>query len=203
MCALWVSFVSYDPSGYVEQYSNRYVQLSSKKWELFFAMSKGGNQIQYIDLQFRMLHYKVFVYEEATFCNIKLVCFRTCSCLKQNAKDVVSKWQTKMTDWYTLPDNCLESPNCSKCCVSHLWRPCLAVCCRCMQYNISNERANHANKYLSCNYEIIVRCSRRGLSQREMSRITGVSQGAILKDLRLVRLAGGYVGIDWSRSHPR
>ena len=35
--------------------------------------------------------------------------------------------------------------------------------------------------------EIIVRLSGRGLSQREMSRIIGVSHGAISKVLRLVR----------------
>ena len=36
----------------------------------FFAMPKGGIYIQYIDLKFCMLHYKVFRYGTVKFCNI-------------------------------------------------------------------------------------------------------------------------------------
>ena len=46
-----------------------------------------------------------------------------------------------------------------------------------MQITISNQSGDHANQYPACNIENIVQLSGLGLSKREMSRISGVSQG--------------------------
>ena len=77
----------------------------------------------------------------------------------------------------------VDFPSCSKGSVSHLWWSHSAVSCHCMQITIQTKVEIMRTNIPSIDIEFVVRFSGRGLPQQEMSRNTGVSQGAILKVL--------------------
>ena len=80
--------------------------------------------------------------------------------------------------------------------MSHLCWLYSALSCRCMQITILMQSRNHANWYPACNYwnYSVIRFSGRGISHRELSRISGIvtvsqhsplSRGSGLRDCSL------------------
>ena len=121
-------------------------------------------------------------------------------------RHIVTLWQSLVVDYHFstvlvsfISRECWfpQLSNCPKGSVAHLCWSHSAVSRCCMQIVILNQSGNYANTKVYEYFKYIFRFSDLGLSQRDMPKITGVSQGHICPTV----LPKGYMGIDRSRPY--